>query len=352
MNEILMYGEIGLDITDVQFNKDLNLYKGQDVLLRANSPGGEVFQGLAIYNSIKEHGQCDVQIDGLAASMMTIIMLAARKISASKNALIMIHLPSMVANGAKSLKRELKDEEILSKVTDIALNNYSERTGMPSDKILKMLEAETWMTAQEALELGFIDEITDEVLIQSTPVASMKNKIPKKVYMTYKKGIIKMESLAQILNLSETADTDLILKAISTMKNKLVSTEAELTRTKNQIKTSQSIEAKKITALAIEKGVIPKNLERVQLMAFDTDFKNTKEDLLSAINENVGLSVQMQNHKLIAEIVLGTKKAGNEIKVEKPKNEWTLQDYRKYAPKELENDRELYSKLVKQEYNL
>jgi len=348
MNEILMYGEIGFDITDAQFNKDLSLYKGQDVLIRANSPGGEVFQGLAIYNSIKEHGQCDVQIDGLAASMMTVIMLAARKISASKNALIMIHNP---ISNSKDESRRKKDDEILSKVKDIAVNSYVERTGLSPNEISSMLDAETWMTAQEALEKGFIDEITDNVL-QREPIANIKNKKPKAVYMTYKKGTVKMESLAQILNLSETADTDLILKAISTMKNKLVSTEAELTRTKNQIKTSQSIEAKQITALAIERGVIPKNLERVQLMAFDTDFKKTKEDLLSAINENVGLSVQMQNHKLIREIVVGTKMTATEIKAEKPKSEWTLQDYRKNAPKELENDRDLYNKLVKQEYNL
>ena len=58
----------------------------------------------------------------------------------------------------------------------------------------------------------------------------------------------------------------------------------------------------------------------------------------------------MQNHKLIKEVILGSKAIISDKKTEKPKSEWTLQDYRKNAPKELENDRELYNKLIKEEY--
>lgn len=347
MNEILMYGEIGFDITDLQFIKELDQYKGQDVKIRANSPGGEVFQGWAMYNAIKEHGQCDMQIDGLAASMMTIIMLGCRKISASKNAMIMIHNPQM--GGGGDSKRLIKDAEILDKIKNLILTSYSERTGISEEELSKMLDAETWLTAQEALEKGFIDEITDEVL-QSTQPANLKNKNPKAVYMSFKKEAPKMQSLTVILGLQSNAESETILKAISALKNRNVSLEAENKRIKNQIKTEQSLEAKKITALAIKKGVINKNLERIQLMAFENDFKKTKEDLLKAINEVDGSSVQMQNHKLIKEIVLGYKATSTDKNVEKPKSEWTLQDYRKFAPKDLENDKELYQKLIKEEY--
>ena len=347
MNEILMYGEIGFDITDLQFIKELDQYKGQDVKIRANSPGGEVFQGWAMYNAIKEHGRCDMQIDGLAASMMTIIMLGCRKISASKNAMIMIHNPQM-SNGGDS-NRLVKDAEILDKIKSLILTSYSERTGISEEELSKMLDAETWLTAQEALEKGFIDEITDEVL-QSTQPANLKNKNPKAVYMSFKKEAPKMQSLTVILGLQSNANSETILKAISALKNRNVSLEAENKRIKNQIKTEQSLEAKKITALAIEKVVINKNLERIQLMAFENDFKKTKEDLLNAINEVDGSSVQMQNHKLIKEIVLSSKATSTDKNVEKPKSEWTLQDYRKFAPKDLENDKELYQKLIKEEY--
>ena len=85
-------------------------------------------------------------------------------------------------------------------------------------------------------------------------------------------------------------------------------------------------------------------------MAFENDFKKTKEDLLNAISEFVGSNVQMQNHKLIKQVVLGSNAITSDKNSVKPKSEWTLQDYRKNAPKELENDPELYKKLIKQEY--
>jgi ATP-dependent Clp endopeptidase proteolytic subunit ClpP len=351
MNEILMYGEIGLGgITDTELISQLYQSNGQETKVRLNSPGGDVFQGFAIYNAIKEHGQCDMYIDGLAASMASIIMLAGRKIYASKNAMIMIHNPSI--GGYQGDSKKLKSiSQLLDKVKQLAIESYSERTGIDVEELATMLDSETWLTAQEALEKGFIDEITDEVL-ETESTITQKAKTPKMVFMNYKKkGENAPKSLTVILGIPSNSNPESILKAISSLKNRNVSLEAENKRIKTQIKQEQKEEAKKITALAIEKGVINKNLERIQLMAFDTDFKKTKEDLLNAISEVNGSSVQMQNHKLIREIVLGSKTTIDEIKTSKPKSEWTLQDYRKNAPKELENDRTLYNKLIKEEYN-
>lgn len=353
MNEILMYGEIGFDITDTLFIKELDQYKGQEVKIRANSPGGEVFQGFAIYNAIKQHGQCDIQIDGLAASMMTVIMLAGRKISASKNAMIMVHNPSSGSFGdSKKLK---KDAELLDKIKAIVISGYSERTGISPEELSTMLDAETWLTAQEALEKGFIDEITDEVL-ESTDTANLKSRKPKAVYMSYKKEAPKPQALTTILGLQDNADNDTIVKAISSLKNKCVSLETENRRIKSQIVEEQKAEAKKLTAVAIDLGVINKNLEAIQLLAFEKDFKKTKTDLETAINEVQGSQVQSNNHRIIREIVLGGKRSKNDRQIstsieEKPKSEWTLQDYRKNDPKALENDQELYKRLIKAEYN-
>lgn len=350
MNEILMYGEIGLGgITDTEFISQLDQLKDQDIKVRLNCPGGDVFQGYAMYNAIKENGQCDIYIDGLAASMASIIMLAGRKIYASKNAMIMIHNPSI--GGYEGDSKKLKSiTQLLDKVKQLAIESYSERTGIDSEELATMLDAETWLTAQEALEKGFIDEITDEVL-ETASTITQKAKTPKMVFMNYKKKEDNTsKSLTVILGIPTNSNPDNILKAISSLKNRNVSLEAENKRIKTQIKTEQKEEAKKLVALAIEKGVINKNLERIQLMAFDTDFKKTKEDLLSAISEVNGSNVQMQNQKLIREVMLGSKTAINEIKTAKPKSEWTLQDYRKNAPKELENNRGLYDKLIKEEY--
>ncbi|TRX39067.1 head maturation protease, ClpP-related [Flavobacterium restrictum] len=351
MNEILMYGEIGFGgITDTDFINQLNQLQGQDIKVRLNCPGGDVFQGYAMYNAIKDHGQCDIYIDGLSASMATIIMLAGRKIYASKNAMIMIHNPSV--GGYNGDSKKLKSvTQLLDKVKQLATDSYSERTGIPIEELSEMLDEETWLTAQEALEKGFIDEITDEVL-ETTSLINQKSKTPKMVFMNYKqKENTVPKSLTLILGIPNESNPDAILKAISSLKDRNVSLEAENKRIKNQIKTEQREEAKKITALAIEKGVINKNLERIQLMAFDTDFKKTKEDLTNAINEVVGYNIQMQNHKVIREIVLGSKATTVEANAIKPRSEWNLRDYRMNAPKELESDPELYKKLVKQEFN-
>lgn len=347
MNEILMYGEIGYDITDSQFLEQLTPLKGQDVKIRANSPGGAVFQGWAMYNAIVEHGQCDIQIDGLAASMMTVIMLAGRKITASKNAMIMIHNPSF-QNGEDSEKTP-SEIQLLDKVKKLITDSYSERTGLSSDELSLMLDAETWLTAQEALEQGFIDEITEEVLQKTIPTA--KGKTPKAVYMSYKRKGNKTQTLTALLGLSQNADNEAIVQSIKSLKSKISSLEVENKRIKSEIENEQKSEAKELTAIAIKIGVVNKNLEAIQLLAFDKDFKKTKADLQTAISEVQGSQTLHHNNKLIKEVVLGGKKQVIEAQIsDKPKSEWTLRDYRKHAPKELENDKELYTKLIKEEY--
>ncbi|MDN3673878.1 Clp protease ClpP [Flavobacterium branchiarum] len=348
MNEILMYGEIGFDITDSQFIEQLSALNGQDVKIRANSPGGAVFQGWAMYNAIIEHGQCDIQIDGLAASMMTVIMLAGRKITASKNAMIMIHNPSFL-NG-EDREKSPSEIQLLDKVKKLITDSYSERTGLSIDEITLMLDAETWLTAQEAFEQGFIDEVTEEVLQKTAPNTKVKNL--KAVYMSYKKEINKSQSLTALLGLKHNSDSGTIIQSVKSLKNKNISLEAENRRIKTEILNNQKIEAKELITIGIKYGVINKHLEAVQLLAFERNFKKTKTDLQLAISEVQNSQALNHNHKLIREVVLGRKKQVEEVKItDKPKSEWTLQDYRKHAPKELENDKDLYTKLIKEEYN-
>jgi len=353
MNEISIYGSIGTqEYTDSVLVPMITGFKDQEINFRINSPGGDVFQGLAIYNSIKNHGQCDMYIDGVAASMASIIILAGRKIYAAKNAMIMIHNPSIseFEGDSKKLKSLV---QLLEKVKKIAIDNYSERTNLDLDKLSEMLDNETWLTAEEALEMGFIDAITDEVF-DIDSIANMKLKTPQKLFMKYKKKKDNNpKSLTTILGLSSNSDTDTIFNAISNLKNKSVLLEAENKRIKKEIKDEQMEEAKIMVKLAIDKGVINKNLERVQLMAFDKDFKKTKADLQLAISEVETTNIQGRNHSIIKEIVLGATK-GKGIKtldnVVKPKSEWTLHDYRKHAPEDLQNSPELYKELIDKEY--
>ncbi|QDP49427.1 MAG: putative capsid assembly protease C [Prokaryotic dsDNA virus sp.] len=126
--------------------------------LRINSAGGDVFEGIAIYNSLKKHeGNISVEIEGLAASMASIIMLAGDNISASENSLIMIHNPSIGIQGeAKDLN---KKAELLDKIKTQMVGIYTSKTGMNEKEVIKMMDNETWLSAEEAKDKKFIDSV-------------------------------------------------------------------------------------------------------------------------------------------------------------------------------------------------
>lgn len=177
--EIFIYDEIGYwGITAKQFIKDLKQVKDADsVTLRINSPGGSITDGNAIYNAIKAlKVEVAVQIDSLAASMATVIALAGNSVKMAENGFFMIHNPH---GGAYGESKDLKTmADLMDKMKTNILNVYAKKSGKETDEISDMMDDVTWMTAQEALDEGFIDEITDEVVIENS--FDMKNleKIP------------------------------------------------------------------------------------------------------------------------------------------------------------------------------
>ena len=128
-----------------------------DVTVRINSPGGDVAEGIAIFNALKPHKPV-VYIDGVAASIASFIAMAGARILAAENALIMIHNPWTEAAGNASAFRQLADTLDIHR--DALVRGYS-RTGMARTELLDLLDAETWMGADDALALGFVDEIAE-----------------------------------------------------------------------------------------------------------------------------------------------------------------------------------------------
>ena len=122
-----------------------------ELLIRLNSAGGDVTEGIAIYNLLAAHeGKVTVRIDGLAGSIATVICCAADEVQIAANAFFMIHNPwSQMAGGAEDL-REIADH--LDTVTDQMIAIYSDRSGLDPKEIRKLCDEETWMTAEEALE--------------------------------------------------------------------------------------------------------------------------------------------------------------------------------------------------------
>lgn len=158
--EILIYDEIGaFGITAKQFAGDLKaLGKAARITLRINSPGGSVFDGLAIHNSLKRlSAHKTVWIDGIAASIASVIAMAGDEIVMPENAMMMIHDPAGVVVGAAPDMRAMA--EALDRIKGGLVAAYRDRTGKPDDEIERLMADETWMTATEAVAAGFADRV-------------------------------------------------------------------------------------------------------------------------------------------------------------------------------------------------
>lgn len=134
----------------------LNAAPAARIDVRINSPGGLVTEGLAIYNALKPRAPT-VYIDGVAASIASLIAMAGARIIAAENALLMVHDPWVDAEGNAAVLRKTAD--LLDKHRDAMLMGYA-RSGLSPSRLTALLTAETWMTAAEALSLGFVDEIS------------------------------------------------------------------------------------------------------------------------------------------------------------------------------------------------
>ncbi|MFS0737547.1 ClpP-like prohead protease/major capsid protein fusion protein [Sphingomonas sp. 1P06PA] len=176
MTEILIYGIVG-DSWDGLDAKTLvpRIADGDDALdVRINSPGGYVMEGLAIFNAVtRERAKgrtVTVHIDGLAASMASVIAMAGDEIIMADNALMMIHNPWDVAIGDAAELRRAANQ--LDTIRDQLVKVYSQRTGIDADTLIAMLDAETWLTAEQALDQNFITSISEVVTAAACDVSA------------------------------------------------------------------------------------------------------------------------------------------------------------------------------------
>lgn len=158
--EILLYDEIGFFGIDANsFVRELKAIDAETIHLRINSPGGSVFDGVAIHNALKDHpARIVTHIDSLAASVAGVIALAGDEVVMAENAFFMVHNPwTLTVGNADQLR---KDADLLDKLADSAIRtSYAAKTGKSEDEIRAWMADETWFTAEEALAAGFVDSI-------------------------------------------------------------------------------------------------------------------------------------------------------------------------------------------------
>ena len=178
------------DVTPALFKDELNAGTG-DITLWINSPGGDCVAAAQIYNMLSEYpGKVTVKIDGIAASAASVIAMAGNDVQMSPVSMMMIHNPATMAWGDHTeMKKAL---ELLDAVKESIINAYVLKTGQSRAKLSHLMDAETWMDANKAVELGFADgilyenetsigsEVTDSVIFSRRAVNNaLANKLEK-----------------------------------------------------------------------------------------------------------------------------------------------------------------------------
>ncbi|MCI9229752.1 MAG: Clp protease ClpP [Lachnospiraceae bacterium] len=145
------------DVTPQLFKDELNSGTG-DITVWINSPGGDCVAAAQIYNMLSNYkGKVTVKIDGIAASAASVITMAGDTVLVSPVSMLMIHNPATIAWGDHAEMQKAMD--MLSEVKESIINAYVLKTGLSRPKLSHLMDAETWMDANKAVELGFADEI-------------------------------------------------------------------------------------------------------------------------------------------------------------------------------------------------
>ncbi len=164
--DVYIYDEIGFwGTTAKAFAKEIKAISG-DIILHLNSPGGQVFDGLAIYNVLRGHsGSVKTIIEGIAASMASIIALAGDSVEMSENSMYMIHNPLISITGdSEELK---KTAGLLDQIKEQLVNIYASHSNLSAEEISDLMDKETWLSAQDALDKGFISSIIPNVPVKN-----------------------------------------------------------------------------------------------------------------------------------------------------------------------------------------
>jgi len=219
--EVLIYDEIGPGmfgggLSAKDFHKELQgLGKVKEIMLRINSPGGNVFDGLAIYNMLKAHpARITAKVDGVAASAASLVAMAADKITMPKNGFLMLHKPQAMVMGDVDDMRAMADD--LERMTKVFAQCYSARSnGKKTAKEMTVLMAESrLMDATEAMAFGLTDEVADPVKmtacfdIRKLPTRAAQARIQAEFTVATGWGIPKDDDEDEDENVIETGSVD------------------------------------------------------------------------------------------------------------------------------------------------
>lgn len=186
---LTIYGIIGDSWWDdstsaIEVDNALKQAGSNDLIIHLNSPGGDAFDGIAIYNRLKKHeGKVTVHVDGWACSAASVIAMAADELIMGAGSMIMIHEASNVMWGTKNDFR--KQAELLEKLEDGIIDIYMTKSNLKREEIKTMVDNETWFSANEAVEIGFATstatsstvEDNEEITQLKTQMQALQNEL-------------------------------------------------------------------------------------------------------------------------------------------------------------------------------
>lgn len=160
MKTVKISGSIGYEVTPDSVREQLSAANGEDVRIEISSPGGYVFDGIEIFNLIRNYsGKTEIHLMGLAASMASYIAMAGDKVVAEDNAVFMIHNVSAGSMGDHRDMRKVAD--LIESLTNLLSKQYEKKTGKSAEAIRKMMDDETYLFGNEIKEAGFADEMVE-----------------------------------------------------------------------------------------------------------------------------------------------------------------------------------------------
>lgn len=303
---LLLYGGIGEKIDGDYFAREIDYLSNEydEITIRINSPGGNVIQGLSIFNAMLQSKAFIIaQIDGIAASMAGVIPMAADRVVMNDFARIMIHNPFYP--GRNNLSN--KDKKTLETFTNM-LTDLLSRRGVDKEKISDYMEKETWFTADEAKELGLIDEVISTG--KAKKVENFLSGIAAEAitpdhfteYLSIKQQQAnEMEAIAKLFGLSATASEAEVtteIKALQLENDSLKAKVTELDKLSNDLKAEKEAAQKKeveaLADMAIKNGYFAAE-QRDTLIKMGENSFDTFKGMIDGLKKPVGsLSAAMQ----------------------------------------------------------
>ena len=300
--DVYIFDEIGtFGLTAQSFIEEIKSYKDTPMSLHINCVGGDVFEGMAIYNVLKKRtARTTIYIEGIAASMGSVIALAGDEVIMAENSLFMIHNAWGGAMGEATEIR--KTAALLDKISGEIADIYTKKTNLPYNRVKEMMDEETWLSADEAFNLGFIDSISDAIKVAAKyDVSKFKNITDKEIQNKLSVNLKSKKMTEELKNWFNAKVEEIITKVKASNESEtedLKEVEVMMADEKEVSEKLTGFEAKVteldsfVAELVGEKETLTQEVERLNALLSKADAKGTE---LSTDGDPVVIENKVEN---------------------------------------------------------